>query len=437
MKKKSKLRSTMLRATLWPVILLGIAIIICGVKQTESSIYQEVESGLKSVAQMTMYLYEQTYPGEYQYDSKEKVLYKGEKKIEGAFHFFEQYKECSGTDITIFYKDMRVISTVKDSKGNSIVGTLCNSVIKQDVYDKETAHFYTKSKVGDENYFSYYAPLYDERDQCVGMVFAGKPSAYVNQIVWKSALPILLLVLLSMILLVFVIWNYTDHLNTAFRQLQRFLKNVEGGDFAVEMSESLTKRKDELGQMAQSAISMQHSLRELVQRDSLTGLYNRHYGEVWLKQVKEESDVTGEPFSVAIADIDFFKKFNDQYGHDCGDMVLRKVSEVLQNQIGRKGYVARWGGEEFLIIFKALSLPEAVQFAEEIRQVVCNSKMTYQEKQFHVTITVGVAKGDSKKSQDEILKKADCALYFGKENGRNQVVSESEDKTLVETTSKV
>ena len=90
MKKKSKLRSTMLRATLWPVILLGIAIIICGVKQTESSIYQEVESGLKSVTQMTMYLYEQTYPGEYQYDSKEKVLYKGEKKIEGAFHFFEQ-----------------------------------------------------------------------------------------------------------------------------------------------------------------------------------------------------------------------------------------------------------------------------------------------------------------------------------------------------------
>lgn len=430
MKKRSKLRASMLRATLLPVLIFGICIIICSVRQTESSVYQEVESGLENVAQMTMYLYEETYPGDYAYDSASKTLYKGGKKVEGASKFLEHYKECSGTDVTIFYKDVRVITTIKDKNGDPIVGTRINSIVKKVVYEGRQAHFYSKSTIENENYFSYYCPLFDENDQCVGMVFAGKPSDYVDWIVWKSVVPILLLVLLSMIILIFVIWNYADHLNRAFRQLQRFLGNVEEGDFTVELSEMLTKRKDEIGQMAGTAVRMQHSLRDLVQRDSLTGLYNRHYGEIWMKQVKEEARDTGEPFSIAIADIDFFKKFNDCYGHDCGDMVLRKVSELLQTQVGRQGYVSRWGGEEFLIIFKRFTLEESVNFAEEIREKLHRTELRYHNDGFHVTLTIGVAAGDSEKSIESMVKCADCALYEGKRNGRDQVVCEKQKQSV-------
>lgn len=430
MKKRSKLRASMLRATLLPVLIFGICIIICSVRQTESSVYQEVESGFENVAQMTMYLYEETYPGDYAYDSASKTLYKGGKKVEGASKFLEHYKECSGTDVTIFYKDVRVITTIKDKNGDPIVGTRINSIVKKEVYEGRQAHFYSKSTIENENYFSYYCPLFDENDQCVGMVFAGKPSDYVDWIVWKSVVPILLLVLLSMIILIFVIWNYADHLNRAFRQLQRFLGNVEEGDFTVELSEMLTKRKDEIGQMAGTAVRMQHSLRDLVQRDSLTGLYNRHYGEIWMKQVKEEARDTGEPFSIAIADIDFFKKFNDCYGHDCGDMVLRKVSELLQTQVGRQGYVSRWGGEEFLIIFKRFTLEESVNFAEEIREKLHRTELRYHNDGFHVTLTIGVAAGDSEKSIESMVKCADCALYEGKRNGRDQVVCEKQKQSV-------
>ena len=430
MKKRSKLRASMLRATLLPVLIFGICIIICSVRQTESSVYQEVESGLENVAQMTMYLYEETYPGDYAYDSASKTLYKGGKKVEGASKFLEHYKECSGTDVTIFYKDVRVITTIKDKNGDPIVGTRINSIVKKEVYEGRQAHFYSKSTIENENYFSYYCPLFDENDQCVGMVFAGKPSDYVDWIVWKSVVPILLLVLLSMIILIFVIWNYADHLNRAFRQLQRFLGNVEEGDFTVELSEMLTKRKAEIGQMAGTAVRMQHSLRDLVQRDSLTGLYNRHYGEIWMKQVKEEARDTGEPFSIAIADIDFFKKFNDCYGHDCGDMVLRKVSELLQTQVGRQGYVSRWGGEEFLIIFKRFTLEESVNFAEEIREKLHRTELRYHNDGFHVTLTIGVAAGDSEKSIESMVKCADCALYEGKRNGRDQVVCEKQKQSV-------
>lgn len=430
MKKRSKLRASMLRATLLPVLIFGICIIICSVRQTESSVYQEVESGLENVAQMTMYLYEETYPGDYAYDSASKTLYKGGKKVEGASKFLEHYKECSGTDVTIFYKDVRVITTIKDKNGDPIVGTRINSIVKKEVYEGRQAHFYSKSTIENENYFSYYCPLFDENDQCVGMVFARKPSDYVDWIVWKSVVPILLLVLLSMIILIFVIWNYADHLNRAFRQLQRFLGNVEEGDFTVELSEMLTKRKDEIGQMAGTAVRMQHSLRDLVQRDSLTGLYNRHYGEIWMKQVKEEARDTGEPFSIAIADIDFFKKFNDCYGHDCGDMVLRKVSELLQTQVGRQGYVSRWGGEEFLIIFKRFTLEESVNFAEEIREKLHRTELRYHNDGFHVTLTIGVAAGDSEKSIESMVKCADCALYEGKRNERDQVVCEKQKQSV-------
>lgn len=430
MKKRSKLRASMLRATLLPVLIFGICIIICSVRQTESSVYQEVESGLENVAQMTMYLYEETYPGDYAYDSASKTLYKGGKKVEGASKFLEHYKECSGTDVTIFYKDVRAITTIKDKNGDPIVGTRINSIVKKEVYEGRQAHFYSKSTIENENYFSYYCPLFDENDQCVGMVFAGKPSDYVDWIVWKSVVPILLLVLLSMIILIFVIWNYADHLNRAFRQLQRFLGNVEEGDFTVELSEMLTKRKDEIGQMAGTAVRMQHSLRDLVQRDSLTGLYNRHYGEIWMKQVKEEARDTGEPFSIAIADIDFFKKFNDCYGHDCGDMLLRKVSELLQTQVGRQGYVSRWGGEEFLIIFKRFTLEESVNFAEEIREKLHRTELRYHNDGFHVTLTIGVAAGDSEKSIESMVKCADCALYEGKRNGRDQVVCEKQKQSV-------
>lgn len=420
----------MLRAILFPVVVLGICIIICSVYQTKNSIYQEVETGLENVARMTMYLYEEAYPGEYSYDSVSKSLYKGKKKVDGASKFLEHYKECSGTDVTIFYKDVRVITTIKDKNGDPIVGTRINSIVKKEVYEGQQAHFYSKSTIENENYFSYYCPLFDENDQCVGMVFAGKPSDYVNWIVWKSVVPILLLILLSMIILIFVIWNYADHLNRAFRQLQRFLENVEEGDFTVELSEMVTKRKDEIGQMAGTAVRMQHSLRDLVQRDSLTGLYNRHYGEIWMKQVKEEAKDTGEPFSIAIADIDFFKKFNDCYGHDCGDMVLRKVSELLQTQVGRQGYVSRWGGEEFLIIFKHFTLEESVNFAKQLMEKLHRTELRYHNDYFHVTLTIGVAAGDCEKSIESMVKGADCALYEGKRNGRDQVVCEKQKQSV-------
>ena len=404
-----------------PIILFGIIITTYSSNQMTKAIHQEVESGLKNVAQSALYMYEREYPGEYRMDKATSEIYKGDKKIDDASEILERFKKISGADITIFYKDMRILTTIRNGEGNSIVGTRANSVIIQEVLEGKKERFYTQSKISNENYFSYYCPIYDSQDKCIGMVFAGKPSQYVSKIVLQGVLPIVSIIILAVFVIVMIMWRYSAHLTKAMQQLQNFIRKVEQGNFTTELGNQVAERKDELGKIGRSTIQMQSALRELVERDSLTKLYNRHYGEVWLKKMKEESEITGVSFYVAIADIDYFKKFNDRYGHDCGDLVLKLVSQVLGDSMKRKGYAARWGGEEFLLIFTEKGEEEALESVNRIAGKIRKLKIKYGEEELGVTVTIGVAEGSPERTEDELIKIADQALYEGKENGRDQV----------------
>ena len=207
----------------------------------------------------------------------------------------------------------------------------------------------------------------------------------------------------------------------AMKNLQNFLMKVERGDFTAELGEVVEQRKDELGRIGKSAVQMQCALRELVEQDSLTKLYNRHYGEIWLRKVIEESAEKNSAFSVAIADIDFFKKFNDNYGHDCGDLVLRKVSNILRKNMKRQGCAARWGGEEFLLVFSDKGLEESLEETQRIADKIRRLRISYEDKELGVTVTIGIIEGDSRRNMDELIKAADQALYEGKESGRDRV----------------
>lgn len=424
--KKMGIRKSLIRVTVIPVVLLGMIIIFYCCNQMMNSIYQEVESGLKSVAKSAIYMVEKDYPGDYRYDSKSSTIYKGEQKLDGAQEILEAHKKYSGADITIFYKDMRILTTIRDDDGKVIVGTKANSVIKKEVLDTMEEHFYTKTTINGQNYFSYYYPLYDNAGNCIGMGFAGKPSEYVRSIVLKKVTPIILIIVVGIVGISIVMWNYANNLTKSMQQLQRFLQNVEQGNFNDELGSMVLKRKDELGKIGKSALRMQVALRGLIQWDSLTGLYNRHYGEMWLKEVMEDSEVTGVPFSLGIGDIDFFKKFNDRYGHDCGDIVLREVSMILKKNIARKGYAARWGGEEFLLVFSKNDEDEAYQLAQKMLDDIRNLSVNYNGETLGVTMTFGVVAGDCDETMDELIKKADQALYEGKEAGRNRVVQGDE-----------
>ena len=162
-------------------------------------------------------------------------------------------------------------------------------------------------------------------------------------------------------------------------------------------------------------------LRQQAGTDPLTTLYNRRRMEEVL-----ENHIKANPyenFSIAIGDIDFFKKINDTYGHNCGDQVLKSLAELFKEKTLGSGPVCRWGGEEFLFFFPGMNLDNASTIMNEINIAVSKCIITYKDITVHVTMTFGVEENDYQSNISELIKHADDKLYYGKTHGRDTVIS--------------
>lgn len=154
--------------------------------------------------------------------------------------------------------------------------------------------------------------------------------------------------------------------------------------------------------------------------DALTGLFNRRYVLDALTKIYEENDPLG--FCVAMCDVDFFKKVNDNYGHDVGDVVLKKVAETMRETIQDEDISARWGGEEFLLVFPKSNGDQAMNKLHEIQRKIRALEFNILDRSFKITMTMGLAEYDFESDVDTIIKAADEKMYSGKENGRDQIV---------------
>lgn len=161
--------------------------------------------------------------------------------------------------------------------------------------------------------------------------------------------------------------------------------------------------------------------------DRLTGVYNREGClKNWDVEV-ERINRQGGTFSVMMFDIDYFKRVNDNYGHDVGDMVLVKIVKIIQTTIRKGDTFSRWGGEEFIIIFPGMELEEILLLADRLRQNIEESRFTGPEQ---VTCSFGVTGYKDDETFDETLKRVDQALYMAKRNGRNRVESIKAEESL-------
>lgn len=165
-----------------------------------------------------------------------------------------------------------------------------------------------------------------------------------------------------------------------------------------------------------------HILYEETQVDPLTQLKNRRgFYEYYNEQIRPNADK--QNIAILMCDIDFFKKVNDTYGHNAGDAVLVMVADMLRRAVDGKGMVARWGGEEFVMLLEHYQEEEAKQFAEGIRQKVEKSVCTFEEDSIHVTMSFGVRSLDACEELSKNVEEVDARLYCAKQSGRNQVIA--------------
>ena len=201
------------------------------------------------------------------------------------------------------------------------------------------------------------------------------------------------------------------------------------------------KRRDELFYLKRAVLTMaqelealitqlkseKDKLEELAYTDPLTGLSNRRFFLEEMKRVIETARRYREPLSIMMLDVDNFKRINDEYGHDVGDMTLKQLAEVIRKNTRSSDIAARFGGEEFIVALPKTDERGALMVAERIRQEFKKSKVQVDGKEIGTTVSIGIASFEEGYDLDRLIKEADEALYEAKRTGKDKVVIRREE----------
>lgn len=191
------------------------------------------------------------------------------------------------------------------------------------------------------------------------------------------------------------------------------------------MERKIRLRTTELESALGEAQLLKAKYEHLSLRDEMTGLYNRRYFFPATEKILARADRNGEAVSLALLDLDRFKSINDRYGHAGGDLVLQKIATMLQNAVRQSDILARFGGEEFVLLMPETDCESGKILAERIRQSIQSLPIIYQNHSINVSVSIGVScwrPSEGHPQLEAMLREADAALYKAKRNGRNQVV---------------
>lgn len=203
-----------------------------------------------------------------------------------------------------------------------------------------------------------------------------------------------------------------------------------------KMQQSNSALQEKLKESSQEIASLRQNLED-VQReamtDALTGIANRKMFDATLRKRAMEAMEEGSMLCLALTDIDFFKKFNDTYGHQTGDQVLKLVARIMQGNVKGNDLAARYGGEEFALILPNTEMSDARKLCDKIRDAVSSKRIRNRqtgEEMGNITLSIGVAQFRPGEPLSDLIHRSDEGLYFAKGNGRNQTVLETQLETI-------
>ena len=421
---KNSLKSQMLKMTLVPLTLMTIVIAAVSATILQTAITKQIESELIHDADLLESVFDEFYEGEFHIEEDEEgnlELYKGEQKLNGKDTLMAKMSEKLNIDVSIFYKDTRILTTLMDEKGNSAVGTKAAAVVNNDVIEEGASAFYDNVLVYNTKSFAYYKPIIMEGEDTVGMIAVCRSGEDVKWQVINYVFPVIMVCVVVAIFFGFIMVRFNRKLADRIFKMDRYMNRLANGEFDYEMPRELMKEDDEIKSLATDGKRMARSIKTLVEYDALTELNNRRSADKKLSDIRIKAVEMGMKYCVCIGDIDFFKKVNDTYGHEMGDEVLKMVSAKLKSGMVGKGFVARWGGEEFLIIFENRELDIATR---ELSMILDDIRTIYvPDTDRQITMSFGLTALVPGETTDDSLNRADTNLYEAKESGRNQIIS--------------
>ena len=422
--KRHSIVYTMLRIGVIPILLLGIGLTVYSQYSVREGMEYEMERALSGIAHNLLSTYNALDGGEFNMDGDD--LYKGETRITADYRILDDIKTDTGNDVTIYYGDKRRMTTIVDGDGNRLTNTGAPEGVTDYVYGMGEEYFSTDIDIAGVPYYGYYVPIRDDDGEIVGMSFAGKPKDSVMLSTNYMIIGNIIISIFVILLAAFILYLSSSKIVLAIQHIKRFLGHLAGGDFTQKMSDEVLKRKDELAEMGEYAVHVEIALDDMISRDPLTKLLNRRATMVRVENTWEDNT-----FAIAMGDIDWFKGVNDNYGHDMGDEVLKFVSAQLKEELEASGFVARWGGEEFLIGFDGTQ-EDLVEHLKAVTGRIRAKVFDTGEKTFSVTMTMGVTIKQPGEEFETVMNRADTLLYKGKTGGRNQIVVDGEEQTIPE-----
>lgn len=427
--RKGTISGQMYTIAILPVILFALVITVAGIPFLSGIMHDMAEKELRNACMSTALLMDATYSGDYRLTGSDSLyFYKGDTDITMDYSVVDSIKESTGLDVSIFYKDTRILTTLTDENGARMVGTGIASQIYRTVYEGGQEAFYNNTMIFGTPYYTYYIPLVSSHGNIQGIIAAARPSANVNRTIRSYILILAGIALILTGLMIFIVVGITKPMTRSIESIFKFVKEASGGNETVTLDENVLRRQDELGEIGESVLLMQRSMRSMMESDPLTGLFNRRSAHRKLAPIVAKAKNSPDSFCICIGDIDFFKHVNDTYGHDAGDEVLIKVADIIKEHMKNYGFVARWGGEEFLMVFDRTSLLMAENSLWGLLDKIRAAEIRYDNYVIKVTMSYGVSEWDKEESVDALIRSADDKLYYAKNNGRNRVVSQIENE---------
>ena len=409
-----------LSMTLTPLILSGIIITIVCAITVYNNMFSESKNDITNIANSVLAAYDAMYEGDYDaaLEDGEYVFTKGDNNLSGKTELLDRISEETGVEISIFFYDLRMLTTLKNESGEGMVATVANNQIVDPVIKGGESIFFNKVWIGGKNYCAYYEPIKDSSGKIMGMIGTARETAIIKDKILRSMAINTCIMILCISVTAILIVRQASNVIHIIKKMMDYMRDLAADKLNIAMDPVVTYRQDEFGEMGRLLIKLQVSLRKLIERDALTELFNRRSAQKRIDNIEE----LGIKYSVAIGDIDFFKKFNDSFGHECGDVVLKFVAGLLNDAMKGKGFVARWGGEEFLMVFEDRGIDDAYAILMQVRDRLHMETASYNGEEHGVTMTFGVEEKRDGMEINKLINAADDKLYEGKKSGRDRVI---------------